>query len=59
MELLTIMILFGMIFYFLDALRRDLEEIRDRQDQQNKNVIELLEHIAGAAEAVKEGRRKA
>ena len=58
MELLTIMILFGMIFYFLDALRRDLEEIRDRQDQQNKNVIELLEHIAGAAEAVKEGRRK-
>ena len=46
----------GLILLLLNALRQDLEEIRQNMERQDRATIELLEHIAGAAEAVKERR---
>lgn len=48
----------GLILIYLDTIRRQLEDIQAEQDHQNKAIRELLEHIAGAAEAVKEGRQR-
>lgn len=56
METIIIVLIGGLLLLFLDAMRHQLDEIQQEQDRQDQKIIELLEHIAGAAEAVKKGR---
>ncbi len=57
MGTICIIVFGGVVLLYLDTIKREIDEIKAEQEHQDKAIVELLEHIAGAAEAVKNGRR--
>ena len=57
METIVIIVIEGLILFYLDALRAQMDQIQGRQKQLDRKVLDLLEHIAGGLEAAREARQ--